>query len=57
MKCIFRAAGNISALTECIITWKVEDRELKTRGVDANQVLAGVKATLRMINRLMHALG
>lgn len=49
--------GNISALTECIITWKVEDRELKTRGVDANQVLAGVKATLRMINRLMHALG
>lgn len=47
--------GNISALTECIITWKVEERELKTRGVDANQVLAGVKATLRMINRLMHA--
>lgn len=47
--------GNISALTECIITWKVDDRELKTRGVDSNQVLAGVKATLRMINRLMHA--
>ena len=47
--------GNISALTECIITWSVEERELKTRGVDSNQVLAGVKATLRMINRLMHA--
>lgn len=47
--------GNISALTECIITWKVEDRELKTRGVDSNQVLAGVKATMRMINMRMHA--
>ena len=33
-----------------------EDRELKTRGVDANQVLAAVKATLRMINMRMHSL-
>jgi D-citramalate synthase len=47
--------GNTSALTECIITWKIEDRELKTRGVDSNQVLAGVKATMRMINLRMHA--
>lgn len=48
--------GNTNALTECIITWKIEDRELKTRGVDANQVLAAVKATLRMINIRMHSL-
>jgi D-citramalate synthase len=48
--------GNTNALTECIITWKIEDRELKTRGVDANQVLAAVKATLRMINMRMHSL-
>jgi len=47
--------GQINALTECIITWQVEERELKTRGIDANQVLAGVKATLRMINMLMAA--
>lgn len=47
--------GNTSALTECIITWKIDDRELKTRGVDSNQVLAGVKATMRMINLRMHA--
>lgn len=48
--------GNTNALTECIITWKIEERELKTRGVDANQVLAAVKATLRMINMRMHSL-
>lgn len=47
--------GNTSALTECIITWSGETRELKTRGVDSNQVLAAVKATLRMINIRMHA--
>jgi len=47
--------GNTSALTECIITWSTEGKELKTRGVDSNQVLAAVKATLRMINIRMHA--
>jgi D-citramalate synthase len=47
--------GNTSALTECIITWQGEQRDLKTRGVDSNQVLAAVKATLRMINIRMHA--
>lgn len=48
--------GNTNALTECIITWRLEERELKTRGVDSNQVLAAVKATLRMINIRMHSL-
>ncbi|MEX1197478.1 MAG: alpha-isopropylmalate synthase regulatory domain-containing protein [Pseudohongiellaceae bacterium] len=47
--------GNTNALTECIITWELEERELKTRGVHANQVLAAVKATLRMINMVMHS--
>lgn len=42
--------GQTSALTECIITWAGDQREFKTRGVDANQVLAAVKATMRMIN-------
>jgi D-citramalate synthase len=47
--------GQTSALTECIITWAGEEREFKTRGVDANQVLAAVKATMRMINIRMQA--
>ncbi len=45
--------GQTSALTECIITWESGERDFKTRGVDSNQVLAAVKATLRMINLLM----
>jgi D-citramalate synthase len=47
--------GNIDALTECIITWEWQKQEFKTRGVDANQVLAGVKAAMRMINLRMQA--
>jgi len=47
--------GQTSALTECIITWAGEEREFKTRGVDANQVLAAVKATMRMINIRLQA--
>lgn len=46
--------GHTDALTECIITWESGERDFKTRGVDANQVLAAVKATLRMINLLLH---
>ena len=46
--------GQTDALTECIITWQAQERDFKTRGVDANQVMAAVKATLRMINLLMH---
>ncbi len=42
--------GQTDALTECFITWQLPGRKLKTRGVDANQVLAAVKATLRMVN-------
>jgi len=47
--------GNIDALTECIITWEWQEQEFKTRGVDSNQVLAGVKAAMRMINMRMQA--
>jgi len=47
--------GKTDALTECIITWQTDAQEFKTRGVDSNQVLAAVKATLRMINIMLHA--
>lgn len=46
--------GKTDALTECVITWNAKGHEFKTRGVDANQVLAAVKATMRMINILLH---
>jgi D-citramalate synthase len=48
--------GSTSALTEVSITWKDGDRTFRTRGVDANQVFAGIEATLRMLNVRLHAL-
>ena len=46
--------GETNALTECIITWKSDKRNLKTRGVHANQVFAAILATLRVINLQLH---
>ena len=42
--------GKPGALTECTITWAGQPRNLRTRGVHANQVYAAVLATLRMVN-------
>ncbi len=46
--------GRTDALTECSITWKTEQGELRTRGVHANQVFAAIAATMRMLNILIH---
>jgi (R)-citramalate synthase len=48
--------GKTNALTECVISWNAGEREFKTRGVDSNQVIAAVKATMRMINIRLHRL-
>jgi D-citramalate synthase len=42
--------GTASALVECFVTWQDEGRKVRTRGVDANQVFAGIGATMRMLN-------
>jgi D-citramalate synthase len=42
--------GTTGALTEVSITWKDPERTFRTRGVNANQVFAGIEATLRMLN-------
>ena len=46
--------GQTSAFTECIVTWEDGADHFTTRGVNANQVLAGIGATIRMINLRMH---
>jgi D-citramalate synthase len=44
--------GNTNALTECIVNWEgPNNKTIMTRGVHANQVFAGVLATIRLINR------
>lgn len=47
--------GQTSAFTECVVTWQDGDRQIRTRGVNTNQVLAGIGATLRMLNIKLHA--
>jgi len=46
--------GSTSALTEVFITWRDGPRTVRTRGVNADQVLAGVGATLRILNMKLH---
>jgi D-citramalate synthase len=46
--------GSTAALTEVLITWKDGARTFRTRGVNANQVFAGIDATLRMLNMRLH---
>ena len=48
--------GTTSALVECLITWQDEGQRFRTRGVDANQVFAGIGATMRMLNMKINAI-
>lgn len=43
-------SGTASALVECSITWRDQGHKVRTRGINANQVFAGIEATLRMLN-------
>lgn len=38
------------ALCETIITWKLELKEFKTRGLDSDQTVSAIKATEKMLN-------
>ena len=42
--------GKTDALVETVITWELNDKEFKTRGLDADQTESAIKATERMLN-------
>ena len=42
--------GRTDALVQTVITWREGDRIWRTRGLDADQTEAAIKATLKMIN-------
>lgn len=42
--------GKTSALVETKITWKKDGKIYTTRGVDSDQLLAGIQATMKMLN-------
>ena len=42
--------SNSDALCETSITWKGNDREFTTRGLDSDQTVSAIKATEKMLN-------
>jgi D-citramalate synthase len=42
--------GRTDALVQTIITWQWNDKILRTRGLDADQTEAAIKATIKMLN-------
>lgn len=42
--------GRTDAFVQTIITWKFNDREFRTKGLDADQTEAAIKATMKMLN-------
>ena len=42
--------GRTDALVQTIITWHNGERPLRTRGLDADQTQAAIKATFKMLN-------
>lgn len=42
--------GKTDALCETIITWEINSKEVKTRGLDSDQTFAAIKATQKMLN-------
>ncbi len=42
--------GKTDALVETVITWEYDNQEFKTRGLDADQTEAAIKATMKMLN-------
>ena len=42
--------GKTDAFVQTIITWKFADKVFKTRGLDGDQTVAAIKATVKMLN-------
>ena len=42
--------GRTDALVQTVITWRSGDKILRTRGLDADQTEAAIKATIKMLN-------
>ncbi|OEK08513.1 2-isopropylmalate synthase [Flavivirga aquatica] len=46
--------SNSDALCETIITWKNDEKEFKTRGLDSDQTVSAIKATEKMLNIIIN---
>jgi len=44
--------GHTDALVQTVISWDYKGEEIKTRGLDADQSVAAIKATVKMLNKI-----
>ncbi len=44
--------GKSDALCETVITWRLNNKEFKTRGLDSDQTVSAIKATQKMLNMM-----
>jgi len=42
--------GRTDAIVETTITWRLDNKEFRTIGIDSDQVVAAIKATEKMLN-------
>ena len=42
--------GRTDAFVQTVITWNFEEKVFRTRGLDADQTEAAIKATVKMLN-------
>jgi D-citramalate synthase len=42
--------GKTDALVQTVITWQIGKREVRTRGLDSDQTVAAIIATIKMLN-------
>lgn len=47
--------GRTDAFVQTLITWEQEGERFKTRGLDADQTVAAIKATVKMLNKIEHS--
>ena len=48
---LFRS-GRTDAFVQTVISWNHEGKDFRTRGLDADQTEAAIKATLKMLNMI-----
>ncbi len=44
--------GKTDAFVQTIITWKLNNKTFKTRGLDSDQTVSAIKATMKMLNMI-----
>ena len=49
--------GRTDALCQTIITWELNEKQFKTNGLDPDQAIAAIKATIKMLNLIENGKG